>query len=674
MNTQSTKKTSSMNRLLKGFIGLFLFVLSLVIVIPIGAFIFFNPSDYKTQVSEFITEKSGLPLEIKGDIKMRYFPWLGIHVEDVRLQQAQEFGKGDFISIETLEFKIPVSELFNRQLIVETLSIKGLNIQLIKTKTGASNWDYFSKQMKQKPSSSTHVATDRPNKTNSVEKPTKNEKKLSFALNHFEVLDAHLTLDDQEKQETISLSKLEFIGDAKLPKVIPVQGKFDLEQISSKTKSTHLAGHSDFKGTITVDKNLLANLDSTISLTFPENPSSWKKANVDLNINIDSTNNITLNNIRLHIGDLEVQGASTIPLNNNPITFNLKMNKLNVDQLMQQNTSEKKEVAQTAPAPATSSQIPVSTSNTTSASVNKSRAIHGEILIDKMIAKNLTLDNVKAIVKVDNSIIKIAPLTASLYQGNISVNVTKDIVNESAPTILQGTLSNVQIQPLLTDLNQEHRLTGSADVDFNLSKANQLTGITKVKIKNGTIRGIDVRYYLSVAQNLFNKDKNTLPDNKTTSFGDLSATLHIHDDMIDNNDLSIQSSDFKANGEGSVYLISKTIEYKIQAWRQYKDNKEHPNDYPLAIRIKGSLDHPKIEPDLDVYLKKSVEQEVKKELNKQIEKNIGKILGGGADKSPQEGQTQGQETDKSVQDQLQDKIEDKIDKGLKKLFKKKKEE
>ena len=554
-------------------------------------FSLFNPSDYKTQVSAFIMEKSGMPMEIKGDIQLRYFPWLGLHVEDVRLPQAPEFGSGDFINIEALEFKIPITGLFKHQLIVETLSIKGLNLQLVKAKDGSTNWDYFSKQLKNK-SADSKPTQESDNNKKPATTSGKKSKKISFALNNFDAQNATITLNDQAQQETLSISNLQLSGDASQIHSIPLKGKFDIEQKNAKTNSTLISGHSDYQGTITFNKKLTANIDTTLVLTFPQNPTSWQKVNADLNIKLDPANAIFLKDIRLQVGDLNLQGSSMIPMSDAPITFSLKMNQLNVDQIMNKNATVTNTVNASPSRVENPRKNSQSATPSNSASGNKTRAIMGEVLIDKVIVKNLSLENVKATVKKDNNLLKFAPLTASLYQGSLNVQVVKDLANPNVPTTFQGTLNNIQIQPMLTSYNQEHRLTGSADIDFNMSQGNQLNGVTKVKIKNGTVRGIDIKYYLSIAQSLFNKEKNPLPDNKTTSFGDLTATLNFHDDMIDNNDLSIQSTDFKASGEGSVYLVSKTIEYKIQAKRQYRDDKEHPNDFPLAIRIKGSFDTP----------------------------------------------------------------------------------
>ncbi len=654
--------TATKGSLLRVMLWLVLLIVSIAIIIPIAAFLIFNPNDYKQEVSAFITEKSGLPLEIQGNIEMKYFPHLALNVADVQLPQAPGFGDGEFIKIEQMSFKLPVRELLDRQLIIETLTLKGLQIQLVKNSDGSTNWDYFNQQVKKSTNKKSPSAEDKPD--NSTD--SKQKKKLTFSLVHFEVKDANFSFDDKEQQEIIQFSSLQIKGErGDEENDFPISGQFDVTQQVGKNKVTSLNGHTDFKGRVNFAKKMKASVDTTMTLALPNNPGPFQKANVAMSILVDADKTISLKDIRLQLGEQNITGTSMIPADpNTPITFKLKMNRLDLDKLI---------TKQSAPENATPSpsEKPVQrTTQTPSASKNKSsRSVNGDIQIQQVLVKNLTLNNVKASLRKDNNLLKVSSLTADLYQGTLSLVATKDLGNAATATTFQGNLKNIQIQPLLTDLKQEKRLTGLASLDFNLAQNSNINGIVKAHLTNGTIEGIDVKYYLSLASSLFNKEKTVETDTKSTSFGDLTATLNINDDIIYNNDLTIVAPSFKANGDGSINLANKTIEYKMQAYRQYKDNEEHPNAYPLAIRIKGSLNHPKIEPDMDLYLKKGLEKDLKKELNKQIEKNLGKILGNKSDpnQNPQEG------TAPST-DELQQKLEEKLNKGLNKLFKKKKKE
>ncbi|MBS0288913.1 MAG: AsmA family protein [Proteobacteria bacterium] len=638
--------------LLKSIFWLLLIAVCLVVIVSVGIFLYFNPNDYKQEITAFISQKSGLPLEIKGTIEMNYFPWLGFNVHQVSLPQAPAFGEGQFIHIEALSFKMPVRELFRRQWVIDTMTINGLNINLVKNTNGETNWDYFTNTFKQKPMKSTHQENKQPTATAAPKK----QKKLSFQLNALKINQANLIFENKSQFETLEVSDINITsqGTSTLG-VFPIKGQFKLAQQNSQLQQITLSGQAEFSARLNLtDKT--ASIDTTASLSLPHNlvPSITLNTHAD----IDSNKNVSLNNIQLQIQDQLITGNALIPsAANQPITLKLNAKQLNLDNFKKNDSPRVLHSAQnTLPEKSTK---PISSS--TQAQAKSLRGLKADINIDKLITKNLTLTHVKTNMKLENNQLKFSPLTADLYQGKLSLSMTKDLGRKS-PIYLQGEAVHVQIQPLLKDFKQEKRLSGSANINFNLMHDDDIQGVTQINIDNGVLDGIDMRYYLSLAQNLFKKDNSTIPDTKQTSFGNLSATLKLHDKMIDNNDLIIKAKDFNAKGEGSIYLGSQTIEYKMQAWRQHKDNQTHSNAYPLAIRIKGSLQHPKVEPDMDLYLKKGLEQELKKQLNKQIEKNLGKILSNGSN-----------ETNGQTQDELQQKIEEKLNKKLKKLFKKKEE-
>ncbi len=650
------------NKIIRLFTWCVVTLLSIAIIIPIAAFLYFDPNDFKEEVSHFITEKSGLPLEIKGNIEMKYFPWLGITVHDVSMPQASSFGAGNFIKVETLDFKMPLRELLQKQFIVETLTLKGLEINLQKNTDGKSNWEVAQNQVKQKRINKDVSQEKTALPEDKASKPSKSKQKLNFKMAHFEITDSAISYDDKSQGQTIQLSALELKGEQGEQLVFLLKGQFDVQQNSSKNKAPDVKGHIAFDGQATLADTISAQFDIRSNAELNQNQIPWKNLNATMRLDLKANKTLNINDIHLNLDSQVIDGKASIPADESaPITFTLSTKMLDLNKLNSKTS---------APQATKAAVVKTSMSSSSSASAKSSasgRALSGEVTIDKLKVSNIELNNVKAIVKKTGNVLKLSPLTANLFQGTLNAQVSKDLKNPSAPTMLLGDLINIQIQPMLETLKNEKRLMGVANINFNLAQTNETNGIVKVNIKNGVIDGLDVRYYLSLAQSLVSNNKQPTEDTKRTAFGDLSATLNIHDQTIDNNDLAIVSSDFTAKGEGSIYLGSKTIEYKMQAWKKYSDGKERPNDLPLAIRIKGPLEHPKVEPDVDLYLKKGLEQEVKKQLNKQVEKNIGKILGTD-NATTQEGQALNPEQ------QIQQKIEDKINKGLNKLLKKKKKE
>ncbi len=631
-------------------------LISLGAMVVVGVFLYFDPNDYKEEISHYITQKSGLPLEIHGNINMTYFPSLGLSVQNVTMTQPATFGEGNFIEIKSLDFKMPLREIFDKQFIVETLTLKGVQIHLIQKKDGATNWDSASSQVKQKSSSSTQ--SDKKETLDATHTPSSPRKKLTLALKQFDISDGVITFENREKGEVYTLSELTLKGkESDAAKTYPLHGKFKLKQYNALLKKEFMNGQINIDGKFGLSGNLNAAFNVSADLTLPQNEPGLKDITAKSMVTLKPNKTLLLEDIQVKVGENDIKGNVTIPAGTAPINFTLNLKELNLDKFSGKIPKQSK-VSGEAKLVKTQYIQPAPTNKK-----SNGRVLSGDITIDKLTHERIVLTNVKAKVNKSGDIVKINPLTASLFEGTLKAQITKELNNPAKPTLIQGDVTDIQIQPLLITLKNEKRISGTGSFNFNLMQHNDVNGIVKVGIKNGVIEGLDVKYYLSVAQSLVSKDKTPIEDTKQTKFGELTATLKLHDQMIDNNDLSIIAPDFKANGEGSVWLGSKTIEYKLQAYKVHSDNQTRPDDYPLAIRIKGSLDHPKIQPDVDVYIKKALEQELQKQLGKQLEKNIGKVLG-----VPSNDQ---QNSEGAQNNELQQKLEDKLNRGLKKLFKKK---
>ncbi len=637
----------SISRIFRVIISFFLLLVGFAIVVPIAAYFFFDPNHFKNEITTYINSKSGLPLEIHGKISLQVFPWVGLKVHQVDLAQPSSFGQGKMIEIQEMGLKMPLNELLQKHLQIESLDVKGLTIHAIKNKEGSTNWEYYSKQVKNKQNDNSSTSVQKNDKSTQV------SKKLRFDLLQFSLNDAKATFEDRQSGEKIEIEKLQLVG-----RQGTAAGSYPIEgEISVKTND--LSSQGKFEGIFKeVNDKWLADLQTDFTFEMPKNPAAFRKGSVSTQINANFAESIAFNKLVVKSGQLELKGHCKVPFDEKQaITFHADMNKLDLDALSDSSKVATKQAATSDVAKI----VPVKQVATKPKA--SQQLITGSVTIGKVLAHDLVLENVSTQVKKDANTLTLRDLSANLYQGKLQTNVVKNLQNPSAPVALVGKLTQISLAPLLKDLKQEARVSGVSNIDFNLTyhETPGLNGTLKLQIANGVIEGVDVKYYLSLAQALLKKIETKETDSKRTSFGTLVATLLFNNNVMDNNDLAITSADFTAKGEGSINLNSQTIAYKIQALKAYQDNKEHTKAYPLAIRIKGPLSHPKVEPDYDVYLKKLMEQQVKGELNKQL----GKLLG-----VPKEGDPNAStDAPQNLEDAAKKKLEEKLQKGLKKFFK-----
>jgi len=113
----------------------------LVVAAAVAATVFINPNDYKDDIVKLVHDKTGRELQLKGDIKLSLFPWLGLELGQTRFGNAPGFGAQPMASIESVDVKLRLLPLLRKEVEVDTIVLDGLKLNLQRNKAGVSNWD-----------------------------------------------------------------------------------------------------------------------------------------------------------------------------------------------------------------------------------------------------------------------------------------------------------------------------------------------------------------------------------------------------------------------------------------------------------------------------------------------------------------------------------------------------
>jgi AsmA protein len=84
---------------------------------------------------------NGRELKVEGDISLSVFPWLGVEMEQVSFANAPGFGQDPFAQVQSAGLKVKVLPLLSREVVVDTVRMDGLRLNLVKNRTGKTNWD-----------------------------------------------------------------------------------------------------------------------------------------------------------------------------------------------------------------------------------------------------------------------------------------------------------------------------------------------------------------------------------------------------------------------------------------------------------------------------------------------------------------------------------------------------
>lgn len=99
----------------------------------------FDPNQYKSQVAELVYEKTQRKLTIEGDIRLMLFPKIGVHLGKTRLSEFK--GEKDFAGLEDMKVSLELIPLLSKQVVVDKITLVGLQAHLVKHKDGKTNLD-----------------------------------------------------------------------------------------------------------------------------------------------------------------------------------------------------------------------------------------------------------------------------------------------------------------------------------------------------------------------------------------------------------------------------------------------------------------------------------------------------------------------------------------------------
>lgn len=195
----------------------------------------------------------------------------------------------------------------------------------------------------------------------------------------------------------------------------------------------------------------------------------------------------------------------------------------------------------------------------------------GSLAVGKILYDKLVLSNVRSDVQLDHGVIRLTPLTASVFGGQQTGAITVDTRSSPMDIRMQTRLQQVQANDLLsavTSLNQTvyGLLAGNANAEFSTvqstSIASTLNGRMSLNLKNGRIAGIDLLNRLSqVAQ--FATGVQT-PGN-FTNVASLTGDFDVNRGVAQTNNLRAEIPGGTLAADGAVNLVNSTLSMHVTA-------------------------------------------------------------------------------------------------------------
>lgn len=541
-------------------------VIIILVIAIIGVVNFVNPDQFKPTIEREVLAKTGLVLTVNGPIHWRWYPMLALEFNDIVVQNLPPFS-GQLLSAKMIQAECKLLPIFLGKIAV-SVRLKGLDLALARNAKGQANW-----------ATQPVIANKNSNNVQKVSSETSSIANSSITLSSLTIENGKIAYNDLSKNSQYVLNHVNLSADnlfkGLIGMTVPLIINFELASNNQKLG------------------NIFFNTDWALKK---------EKEQLDLKkiaLKFKQPDGIT----NLVTGDAEIQGFSKTPI----IKGNLVGNSLQV----------------------------------------------GKIKIDK----------VSTTIAAREGIINLDPIDIHIAKSQQKATLKLDISGNVPKVYLTQKAHDFEINDLLTLFNHKNKIVGKTRLNMNLSATgtnarelqNTLSGKADIEILDGKFQGIDLVTLLKNAQSNIHALADALTKklninslsvintelakwktdpNSTafTPFNSLKATANITNGIINNPNLAVNDTEYGINGSGTINPGANTIQY--QATLQLKNNPYPETDKigtflfqtPLNIQIQGSLDDPKIRPDLTIYTNSALAFAQKELVEKVIQKSIGKVI------------------------------------------------
>lgn len=673
-----------MRSLVKWVVGGVATIIVLIIIVTLCIPLFIDPNDYKDKITQAVQEQTGRELTMPGDIKLSISPSLKavFSLGGVNLASNQNFQGTDFFSSKLVEINLALWPLIkSKELQINNISLEGVNINLIRNSSGATNWDDLAGGDKKK----TPDQQAPPSKEKqAAEKPTETLPKID--IGKIKVADINVTFTDQQAQRIVKLNDFNLnVGHITEGRPFPFDANFSVSMDDGKKP---LTATTDLSGNLTFDLGNLLFLVDRLQLksNISGAPVPVKIFGLEMNAKADLGKSLVdVSNLQITIDDTTIKGTASIANLQKPsYKTALHIDQLNLDRYKTENKATRKAdgntPAETAPAETT----PAATATKQQqyeeekdpiiipVDLLRGLTFDAEIKIDKLVAAKLITTDILVKATGKEGLMQLQPFSANLYQGTIMVNGDIDARPDVTEMKLTKVLKGVELGPMFMEMKGKEEIKGTADIKANITTRGltkkELTrnanGTMNIALANGEIAQLKIIDTIRVAKQLYevaSKDSSTTAatkktqSGKPTSFANLSASGVITNGVFKNDDLLAESELMKVTGKGTVDFNTEQINYLLTIYlaktleRDEEKDLVKMSDTPIPYKITGTFDKIEQAAALQEILKAGAIKLLSKELEKQF---------GGKDSKDGEKK----DTDSSGS------TEDLINKGLKSLF------
>ena len=554
-------------------------IVGLLVAAAVTLALVFDPNQYKDDIIRLVKDNTGRDLTIGRKIGWSFFPRLGIEAGGLELSNAAGFGAQPFAKIDAAGVRVAVLPLLTGKIDIGVVYLHGVDLNLARNAAGRSNWDDMVAATPAEPKPAAPAPSD-------TTLPI-----AGLSVGRLEVKRANLVWHDLQSGSRMAVRDLELATSA---------------FAADKPMDLHLG--------FELARDKAAPIKVALASRLTASANALKLADVDLK----------LDDSRLR-GGIEIRNFAQPALR-----FDLALDKIDIDRYLGAEPAAAGKAASGAgqpAAPAEPVELPLSTL--------RSLDIQGKFAIGTLKAIGLHSKDVKVEIKAKGGLIALGPNSAALYGGRYRGTTSLDVRGKTPLIRLDEKLEQVQVGPLLKDMDLFDAYTGTGNIAIKASAqgfdageiTRSLNGNASIAFRDGRIEGVDLnRMYKTIREKGDALDKlfRVVPQQGDfTKFGETTASFQIANGVATNRDLVIRAGELLVTGQGTANLVSEKLDYRIELASSEDAGKKCKT---IPVRVEGPFTKLNYAPAVDEILKCQAQKAVEKQLEKSLEKGLEKWL------------------------------------------------
>ncbi len=479
-----------------------------------------DPNKYKNDFATLVKETTGRELVFEGDVKLTFFPRLGIETGGVRLSNPPGFDDKPFSRVERASVSIKLLPLLSRRVEVGRVSLEGLQLHLMKDDEGRTSWADITgpdePEAANKPAgwSLSDVTLDGVRITNASILWEDRLLGESYALSGLNLelqaigqgrpsgfnatfllqsakpqfsaqteLTGTATLNAAEARHIFSDLKVKL---AATGKDVP-GGKGDFEFALAELKidedkqtatgtglalsgygakatgqflATNIKNGADVKGRLDVPDFNGRQLSAALTGKAPDTADSAAYEHITAALEFKTGTGYTeIPNFTAKLDDAHVEGRFRVTgLEKKAYSFNVRISGLDADRFLPSKKAEEAANAQQGGAAHKDELFPVK--------ALREMKLDGKITAERFKVKGLRFTSLTLPVMAQDGILDVGQVDARLYDGTLKGFLRVDVQGERPAVTLSAVLAGVQQKPLFSDLaGKESQFAGTMTLD-----------------------------------------------------------------------------------------------------------------------------------------------------------------------------------------------------------------